>query len=110
MPGSFERSIIFGPLNLLSDINLYREPHLVADAEVVSVGLGLSFVRGNCDANRYIVDYYADQLAQFLLRRSHTRSSLAALYCKFYLCMMSDKWTRKSVRLIRRQRAFVPTS
>lgn len=55
------RSIVLGPRNLLRDLDLYREPQLVADAEVISKGLGLFAVRGNCDDLGHVLrPYFAD--------------------------------------------------
>lgn len=43
------KSLARAPVHLLRNLDVYREPMLIADAEVVSKGLGIFAVRGNCD-------------------------------------------------------------
>lgn len=42
-------SIVVAPVDLLLGLDEWREPRLVADAEVISARMGIFAVRGNCD-------------------------------------------------------------
>ena len=52
------RSLAAAPALLLRNLDAYREPVLVADAEVVSKGLGVFAVRGNCDDLGHVLRPY----------------------------------------------------
>ena len=52
------KSLAIAPMHLLRNLDVYREPVLVADAEVVSKGLGTFAVRGNCDDLGHVLRPY----------------------------------------------------